>query len=56
MCSRLLALEERLAVELYRKVRGRRMATPLTEQGHRGRWPSPERSEGWVSEANKTPS
>jgi DNA-binding transcriptional LysR family regulator len=31
--SRLLALEERLGVELYRKSRGLRRATPLTPQG-----------------------
>ena len=31
--SRLLALEARLGVELYRKQRGRRRATPLTPQG-----------------------
>lgn len=31
--SRLLALEERLGVELYRKSRGMRRATPLTPQG-----------------------
>jgi DNA-binding transcriptional LysR family regulator len=33
--SRLLALEERLGVELYRKSRGIRRATPLTPQGQR---------------------
>jgi DNA-binding transcriptional LysR family regulator len=32
--NRILALEQRLRVELYRKGRGRRRATPLTEQGH----------------------
>jgi len=31
--SRLLALEERLGVELYRKSRGLRRRTPLTPQG-----------------------
>lgn len=31
--NRLLALEQRLGVELYRKSRGRRSAGPLTEQG-----------------------
>jgi DNA-binding transcriptional LysR family regulator len=31
--NRLLALEERLGVELYRKSRGPRRATPITEQG-----------------------
>ena len=31
--NRLLALEGRLKVELYRKSRGPRRATPLTEQG-----------------------
>src|SRR5947207_15478941 len=31
--NRLLVLEERLGVELYRKSRGPRRATPLTEQG-----------------------
>src|SRR3990172_5613519 len=31
--NRLLALEGRLKVELYRKSRGLRRATPLTEQG-----------------------
>ena len=33
--SRLIALEERLGVELYRKSRGMRRATPLTAQGKR---------------------
>jgi DNA-binding transcriptional LysR family regulator len=33
--SRLLALEERLGVELYRKSRGLRRRTPLTPQGQR---------------------
>lgn len=33
--SRLLALEQRLGVELYRKSRGVRRATPLTEHGQR---------------------
>jgi len=33
--SRLLALEERLGVELYRKSRGLRRRTPLTRQGQR---------------------
>ncbi len=33
--NRLLALERRLGVELYHKSRGRRSATPLTEQGRR---------------------
>jgi DNA-binding transcriptional LysR family regulator len=33
--NRLLALEERLRVELYRKARGPRRSQPLTEQGHR---------------------
>jgi DNA-binding transcriptional LysR family regulator len=33
--NRLLALEDRLGVELYRKTRGRRTASPLTEQGRR---------------------
>ncbi|MCU0876450.1 MAG: LysR family transcriptional regulator [Pirellulaceae bacterium] len=33
--SRLLALEERLGVELYRKQRGLRRRTPLTEHGQR---------------------
>jgi DNA-binding transcriptional LysR family regulator len=32
--NRILALEERLGVELYRKSRGRRRATQLTERGH----------------------
>ena len=32
--NRLLALERRLRVELYRKRRGPRRATPLTQQGH----------------------
>jgi DNA-binding transcriptional LysR family regulator len=32
--NRLLALEERLGVQLYRKSRGPRRAQPLTEQGH----------------------
>lgn len=31
--NRLLALEERLQVELYRKSRGRRQTTPLTQRG-----------------------
>src|SRR5689334_7118353 len=33
--SRLIALEERLGVELYRKSRGMRKTTPLTAQGKR---------------------
>src|SRR6516225_10214685 len=33
--NRLLALEERLGVELYRKSRGIRRASPLTGQGQR---------------------
>src|SRR5438128_9248013 len=33
--NRLLALEKRLRVELYRKSRGVRHASPLTEQGRR---------------------
>lgn len=33
--NRLLALEERLGVELYRKARGARRATPLTPDGQR---------------------
>src|SRR5207302_2525810 len=33
--NRLVALEGRLGVELYRKARGPRRAQPLTEQGHR---------------------
>ncbi|MBL9122704.1 MAG: LysR family transcriptional regulator, partial [Planctomycetaceae bacterium] len=33
--NRLLALERRLAIELYRKRQGPRRATPLTEQGRR---------------------
>ena len=33
--NRLLALEERFGVELYRKTRGRRTAGPLTEQGRK---------------------
>jgi DNA-binding transcriptional LysR family regulator len=33
--NRLLKLEERLKVELYRKSRGRRQATPLTQPGRR---------------------
>jgi DNA-binding transcriptional LysR family regulator len=33
--NRLLALEQRLGVELYRKSRGRRSAQPLTEHGRR---------------------
>lgn len=33
--SRLVALEKRLGVELYRKSRGMRQATPLTEHGRR---------------------
>lgn len=33
--NRLIALEERLKVELYRKSRGPRRATPLTQQGRR---------------------
>jgi DNA-binding transcriptional LysR family regulator len=40
--SRLLALEGRLGVELYRKSRGLRRRTPLTEQGrlfHQNRQP-----------------
>jgi DNA-binding transcriptional LysR family regulator len=32
--NRLLALEQRVHVELYRKRRGPRRATPLTQQGH----------------------
>src|SRR5262245_47002292 len=33
--NRLLALEQRLGVELYLKSRGRRTAQPLTQQGRR---------------------
>jgi len=33
--NRLVALEERLKVELYRKARGPKRATPLTQQGRR---------------------
>src|SRR6185369_12049607 len=33
--NRLLVLEERLGVELYRKQRGPRRAGPLTDRGHR---------------------
>jgi DNA-binding transcriptional LysR family regulator len=33
--SRLLILEKRLGVELYRKQRGRRATTPLTSEGHK---------------------
>ena len=33
--NRLVALEERLKVELYRKARGLKRTTPLTQQGHR---------------------
>src|SRR5436853_5808188 len=33
--NRLLVLEERLGVELYRKQRGPRRASPVTEQGRR---------------------
>ncbi len=32
--NRLIALERQIGVELYRKVRGNRNATPLTAQGH----------------------
>ena len=35
MRNRLVALEERLGAQLYRKGRGPRRSTPLTEQGRR---------------------